>query len=128
MLSTNHTIRTCTQQLLAAARSGSRGLMAAGVIALGAMSATPPIANAAPQTEAQIKQGCKEAGGSYATSTSNGHRYSACAYNDINGDPYTDTYTDGTYTGTTEEVKGTPTSKPAPPPLPRVQNPGLSPQ
>jgi hypothetical protein len=120
------TIRTRTSQWLAAARSGSCYLVAAGAIAVGAMTLTAPAANAAPQTEAQIKTGCKDANG--GTYTNHGGGYSTCTYKDSKGNKYTDDYIDGEYQGTTQAVQGTPSSKPAPPSQPPVQNPGRSPQ
>jgi hypothetical protein len=72
-------------------------LVAAGVIAIGVMTALAPAANA--QTEQQIKAGCDEANGTYST-TLGTERYSECCYHDWKGRPYCDTYINGSYTGT----------------------------
>jgi hypothetical protein len=75
-------------------------LVAAGVIAVGAMTALAPAAYA--QTEQQIKAGCDEANGTYNSTgvTMNGHTYSVCCYNDYKGKRWCDSYQDGAYTMT----------------------------
>jgi hypothetical protein len=69
----------------------------AGLISFGATLFASPIANAIP--EKTIKSDCKSANGTYLSGSLNGHTYSSCTFKDIDGDTYTDTYVDGTYTG-----------------------------
>ena len=71
---------------------GSFAALGAAALAAGALLLTAPIANAIP--EGTIKAECKDAGGTYQTSTSNGHRYSSCDYQDIDGGWHSDQYTD----------------------------------
>jgi hypothetical protein len=78
-------------------------LIAAGAIAVGAMTALAPAANAdKPQTEGQIKAECGQANGNYYSSgvMPDGHTYSACCYNDYKGKRWCDSYQDGGYTTT----------------------------
>lgn len=75
-------------------------LLAAGVIAAGSAILTAAPAQADKQTEKQIQAGCKEAGGTYSTTKTGGHVYSICDYKDNEGNDLTDSYVDGTYTGT----------------------------
>lgn len=96
--------------------------------AVGAILLTAPVANAIP--EGTIKAECKDAGGTYNTSTSNGHRYSSCDYKDIDGGWHSDQYTDGEYTGTIDIEKDAPPPSGKTPvaPLPGLPvNPGMAP-
>ncbi|MDT5016005.1 MAG: hypothetical protein QOD39_2165, partial [Mycobacterium sp.] len=84
---------------------------------IGAMSLAP-VANAIP--EKTIKSDCKSAHGTYHSGTANGHTYSSCTFKDTDGDTFTDTYVDGTYTGQdpyrvggTDPVTQTPGGAPA---------------
>ena len=104
-------------------RSRRSSLIAAGVIAVTAMTALAPTANA--QTEQQIKAGCDEANGTYST-TQGGVRYSECCYRDWKGRPYCDTYINGSYTGTFPgEKQGPPgpVTGSTPPVAPPITNP-----
>lgn len=97
-------------------------------VVFGALLLTAPAANAI--SEGTIKAECKDAGGTYNSSTSGGHRYSSCGYKDVDGGWHSDQYTDGEYTGTIDIPKSTPppTSKTSVAPLPPVvMNPGLAP-
>ncbi|MGV0815260.1 hypothetical protein ABQF34_25160 [Mycolicibacterium boenickei] len=97
-------------------------------VAFGAILLTAPIANAIP--EGTIKAECKDAGGTYSTSTSGGQRYSSCEYKDIDGGWHSDQYVDGEYTGTIDIAKDAPppTGKTSVAPLPGAPiNPGMSP-
>lgn len=94
-------------------------LFAAGTLAVGAMTLTAIPANAKPQTEAEIKAGCKAAnGGTYGTAVVNGNRFSNCCYKDIDGEEFCDFYKNGEFTETVREASPAPT-KPAgvPPPV-----------
>jgi hypothetical protein len=108
---------------------GYRSFTAAGVgaVAAGAILLTAPVANAIP--EVTIKAECKDAGGTYNTSTSNGHRYSSCDYKDIDGGWHSDQYTDGEYQGTIDIERDAPDSggKSTVAPPPAVIDPGLAP-
>jgi hypothetical protein len=90
----------------------------AGAIAVAAMIALAPAANA--QSEQQIKSGCDEADGNYSTIIDTGAnvRYSVCCYHDDKGHPYCDTYVNGSYTGTFAGIRrpGPPTGQPVAPP------------
>lgn len=100
----------------------------AAVVAAGATLFLAPLANAIP--EGTIKAECKDAGGTYNTSVSNGTRYSSCDYKDIDGGWHSDQYTDGEYQGTidiTKEAPGTPAKSTAAPLPPAMINPGLAP-
>ncbi len=97
-------------------------------VILGAFVLTAPVANAIP--EGTVKAECQDAGGTYNTSTSGGHRYSSCDYKDIDGGWHSDQYTDGEYTGTIDIDKGAPppTGKTSVAPLPGGPvNPGMTP-
>lgn len=75
------------------------------VFAGGVVLAAEVMAEPKSQTETEIKDGCKEAGGSYATTTTGGKngvkmvRFSQCTFTDMSGDTYTDSYKDGKFLG-----------------------------
>ncbi len=100
---------------------------AAMPVMLGAFVLTAPEANAIP--EGTIKAECKDAGGTYNTSTSGGQRYSSCDYKDIDGGWHSDQYVNGEYTGTIDIEKDAPppTGKTSVAPPPPVFNPGMAP-
>jgi hypothetical protein len=108
--------------------TASIAALGAGAVTACGLLLTAPIANAIP--EGTIKAECKDAGGTYQTSTSNGHRYSSCDYKDVDGGWHSDQYTDGEYQGTIDITKDAPDggvkSSVAPLP-PAVVNPGLAP-
>ncbi len=100
---------------------------AAVPVAFGAILLTAPAASAIP--EGTIKAECKDAGGTYNTSTSGGQRYSSCEYKDIDGGWHSDQYVNGEYTGTIDIEKDAPppTGKSSAP-LPGLPvNPGMAP-
>jgi hypothetical protein len=114
--------------MTATRQSRLSSLVAAGVIAVGAMTALAPAADA--QTEQQIKAGCDEANGTYYSTgvTMNGHTYSVCCYNDYKGKRWCDSYQDGGYTLTQPAIgKKLPPLGPGPgstPPIaPPITNP-----
>lgn len=120
-MNTPRTPHTGTARVSDPKRSLLAAVIAAGAIALGAMIATAPLANAIP--EGTIQQECDDANhGSYTTGLDvNGDRHSACTYTDDSGDTYQDTYVNGTYTGTTPLVRR---STPVPGPTHLVHPPG----
>jgi hypothetical protein len=85
-------------------RSTVLEIIAAATAVAALMSVATPIANAEKLSEKTIKSECKDAGGTYTTvvkGDSNGsQRFSTCAYNDNEGNAYTDYYVDGTYSST----------------------------
>lgn len=91
--------------------------IAAGTIAIGALTATAPPAYAL--SEQTIQKECLDAGGTYSSGVDkNGDRQSSCLYTDSSGDVYMDNYTNGAYTGTNGPlVRGRPTT-----PVPRPTN------
>jgi hypothetical protein len=93
-------------------------LVAAGVIAVGALTALAPAAIAdAPQSDGQIAANCKDAGGTFYHDVSlNGTRFATCCYKDAEGKYGCDSYVNGVYIGTSAEKKGPPVSGPAAPP------------
>jgi hypothetical protein len=94
-------------------RSRFCSIVAAGALAFGAITLTTTAANAVPkQTEAEIKAGCKSAGGTYAHDSASG--ISSCIYKDINGTQYVDHYVDGVWIPRDDET-GPQDSKPLPP-------------
>ncbi|MCV7360715.1 hypothetical protein [Mycolicibacterium neworleansense] len=98
-------------------------------VMVGAFMLGAPPANAIP--EGTIKAECKDAGGTYNTSSVNGHQYSSCDYKDIDGGWHSDQYTDGEYTGTIDIEKDAPppTGKTSvAPPGPQVVSPGMAPR
>ena len=97
-------------------KSTAKVLLAAGAIALGAMSLTPAMANADPnnnpkRTESAIKQDCKDAGGDYYQSPDS---TSHCSYFDTDGNMWVDNYKNGQFTGTSGPFKPKPTDTPKP--------------
>lgn len=78
------------------------------------------MASAEPQTEAEIKAGCKEAGGTYTTTSSSKGRVSECVWKSADGTSI-DVYIDGEWINTLHE------SKPVIPTPPQVSNPDLAP-
>jgi hypothetical protein len=80
-------------------------ILAAGALSA-MMSVAAPFAHADKAAEHKIKSQCSEAGGTYTTvvksnpNVKGSQRFSTCAYNDNEGNPYTDYYADGTYYGT----------------------------
>ena len=98
-------------------RSLLTAVIAAGAIAVGAMVATAPLANAIP--ESTIQKECDDANhGTYSTGIDvNGDRQSSCTYTDSSGNLYIDTYTNGTYTGTNGPLVRHSTPVPRPPTL-----------
>jgi hypothetical protein len=96
-----------------------RAITTAG-IGLGIALASAAVASAEPQTEAEIKAGCKEAAGRYETSSGPKGRISTCSYKSGTS-TMIDVYQDGEYTNTLNEAK------PAIPTPPQVSNPELAP-
>jgi hypothetical protein len=101
-------------------------LIAAGAIAVAAMTALAPTANA--QTEQQIKAGCDEANGTYqGQAYRDGNFYSSCCYHDYKGVQYCDFYTNGNYTQTVgpdrQTVPRGPVTGSTPPVAPPITNP-----
>ena len=107
--------RTATQRLGRTARA-----IATAGIGLGIALASAAMASAEPQTEAEIKAGCKEAGGTYTTTSSPKGRVSECVIKYSHGTEI-DVYVDGEWINTLHE------SKPVIPTPPQVSNPDLAP-
>lgn len=107
--------RTAFQWLGRAAR-----VIATAGVGLGIALASAALAGAEAQTEAEIKAGCKEAGGRYETSSGPKGRISTCSYKSGTS-TMIDVFQDGNYTHTLNE------SKPAVPTPPQVSDPGLAP-
>ncbi|WP_137147250.1 hypothetical protein [Mycolicibacterium sp. CR10] len=107
--------RTATQRLGRTARA-----IATAGIGLGIVLASAAMASAEPQTEAEIKAGCKEAGGTYTTTSSPKGRASECVWKSADGTSI-DVYIDGEWINTLHE------SKPVIPTPPQVSNPDLAP-
>jgi hypothetical protein len=128
---TERTAPTRCHQIAATAKI----VIAAGVIAFGAMTALAPAATAdKPQTNGQIQANCKEVSGTYnpPVTGSSGASYSSCCYKDAEGKYGCDYYQDGVYTGTSAQKQGPPVSRPwAPPannaPIQINQAPGAAP-
>jgi len=95
--------------------------IATAVIGLGIALASATTASAEPQTEAEIKAGCKEAGGTYTTTSSPKGRASECVWKSADGTTNIDVYIDGEWINTLHE------SKPVIPTPPQVSNPDLAP-
>ncbi len=112
---TERTAPTRCHQIAATAKI----VIAAGVIAFGAMTALAPAATAdKPQTNGQIQANCKDVGGTYNPPVigSSGASYSSCCYRDAEGKYGCDYYQDGVYIGTSAQKLGPPVSGPAAPP------------
>ena len=99
-------------------------IVAAGAVALAAITLTAPTAHAIP--EGTIPSDCAAANGTYNTGVNHqGNRISRCCYHDINGGPHCDYYLNGTFV--TSDLKP-PTQNPEPtnlaPVAPRPGGPG----
>jgi len=126
---TERTAPTRCHQIAATAKI----VIAAGVIAFGAMTVLAPAATAdKPQTNGQIQANCRDVGGTYnpPVTGSSGASYSSCCYRDAEGKYGCDYYQDGVYIGTSAQVQGTPVSGPPPAnsvPIQRKPPPGAAP-
>lgn len=98
MTGTHTTVRTAPRW-----RTRLATVVATGGLAVAALVFTAPVANAAPIKESTIKSECKAAGGTYASSLSNGQRRSLCLYTDVDGDRHDDHYVNGHYIGTVDQ-------------------------
>ncbi len=89
-----------------------RNLVAAGVVAFGAIITLAAVANAGTPEE-----NCADAGGKlYTNANATGHIFQTCCYKDAEGKTGCDNYTDGVYTGTTAFKKQGPGTGPSSPP------------
>jgi hypothetical protein len=127
-MTTNHDTQTAAPPLRRIT-TAAKVILAAGAIALGAMSLTPAMANAdtnKPRTEKDIKSDCASANGLYGSLVmENGDRHSECSYTDAGGYVYVDSYTNGTFTGTQGPYKPNTTHTP-PPRATAILPPGLN--
>jgi hypothetical protein len=97
-------------------------MIAAGALALSAIVLVPTPANAEPkQSEAAIKKGCTDIGGTYTHDAGTG--LSTCVYKDYYGDTQVDIWLDGVIT-----PRGVPPQGPKTAPQPPVPEQGVSPQ
>nr|WP_090277202.1 hypothetical protein [Mycolicibacterium komanii]CRL71309.1 hypothetical protein CPGR_02354 [Mycolicibacterium komanii] len=82
-------------------RSRTTSLAVAAAAVLGALITTiAPIAHAEKISEKTIRSECASAGGTYATTTKGGTRFSTCDYKDNEGNKFRDYYMDGGYYST----------------------------
>ena len=101
-------------------RSHVPTFIAAGAVALGGIFTATAIANAQP--EADIKSECADSGGTYTTTTADGHTTSSCCYEGIFGVMHCDVYKDGelsdgdSYNGPPTKTKPPITMSKVPPP------------
>ena len=88
-----------------------RCVIAAGVIALGAMITLAPVANAGTP-----EANCADAGGKLYTNVQGGHTFQTCCYKDAEGKTGCDNYQDGVYKDTTAFRPHGPVTGPSSPP------------
>ncbi len=112
LTATSRTIRARLPRPFAMPPARLTSLIAAGVIAVGAMTAVTPVANAGTPEE-----NCADVGGKlYTNANATGHIFQTCCYKDAEGKSGCDNYEDGRYTGTTAFKRQGPAPGPSGPP------------
>jgi hypothetical protein len=76
-------------------RSVVPATFAAAAISLGVMAVAAPVAGAETGGETKVTKSCSAAGGTYTTTTVNGHRNSSCDFKGADGKDHVVLYVDG---------------------------------